>query len=396
MKFGIITLVSDNYGNKYQNYAVERLLSKYGEVTTYSLENLYCASSDSAKRGILQKLNPSYIKKVLRARMMYRFDYNATDTSIIQSLLYVNKNKKKIIRLKEERSRRFREFSKKYLHISDVQLNYENSVDENWIQSVDYFFCGSDQIWNPSYATTSKVAFCSFAPEKTVAIAPSFGVSEIPQYRKDEYSSYLKKIYKLSVRENVGRDIIKNLSGRDVEVLLDPTMALNVSEWRKIVKKPDVIMPEHYIVCYFLGQIDKVYRKKINEFAEKIGLPLVMLFDITSEEYYTFDPAEVLYTINNADFVLTDSFHGSVFSILFHRNFYVFGRNEGGASMNSRVETLLEKFQLTDRMFTGDSIGINSKKWRVVESILEEEQNKTVTYIENTIKIKEGILRNEI
>ena len=96
MKFGIITLVSDNYGNKYQNYAVERLLSKYGEVTTYSLENLYCASSDSAKRGILQKLNPSYIKKVLRARMMYRFDYNATDTSIIQSLLYVNKNKKKI------------------------------------------------------------------------------------------------------------------------------------------------------------------------------------------------------------------------------------------------------------------------------------------------------------
>lgn len=74
----------------------------------------------------------------------------------------------------------------------------------------------------------------------------------------------------------------------------------------------------------------------------------------------------------------------------------MFGRNEGGASMNSRVETLLEKFQLTDRMFTGDSIGINSKKWRVVESILEEEQNKTVTYIENTIKIKEGILRNEI
>lgn len=387
VKFGIITLVSDNYGNKYQNYAVEHLLSKYGEVTTYALENLYSISQNEKQQGLLQKLKFSYISKVFRARMMYRYDYNATHKALIYSLIYVYKNKLNFLNLKKERSERFHKFSKKYLHIADVCLNYENSMKKEWIDGIDYFFCGSDQIWNPSYATTSRLAFCSFAPEKTIALAPSFGVSEIPQHRQAEYRNYLKSIYKLSVREGAGRDIIKKLSGRDAELLLDPTMALTVTEWEKIVRKPKIMLPERYVVCYFLGEIDKTYLKKIHDFAKKVNLSTVMLFDITNEDYYTFDPSEVLYTIKNADYVLTDSFHGTVFSILFHKNFYVFERNEGGASMNSRLETLLKIFDLQDRTNLYSTKNIENSKWNYVQEVLEKERVHTDKYLKSALNI---------
>lgn len=386
MKFGIITLVSDNYGNKYQNYAVEHLVKRYGEVTTYPLKELYFPQKVKCNKSVLNKLNFKYIEKVLRARMMYQFDYVSTDKSLLRSLLYVIKNKEKLTKLRERRRESFYKFSQKHLNISDIVLDYKNSSEQSWVCSVDYFLCGSDQIWNPSYSTTSGLAFCSFAPEKTIAIAPSFGVADIPQERKQEYASYLRNIYKLSVREDAGYDIIKNLSGRDAEVLLDPTMAIDVKEWEKLSKKPDVDLPGNYIVCYFLGKIDKTYRKMLNDFSKKLHLPLVMLFDITKESYYTLDPSEVLYTIEHADYVLTDSFHGTIFSILFHRNFYVFCRNEGGGSMNSRLETLLKKFGFTERVFTGHECEVSLDQWKETDLMLELERKRTEKFICSSIE----------
>lgn len=218
-------------------------------------------------------------------------------------------------------------------------------------------------------------------------MSPSFGVSKIPEYREKEYSIWLKKIKALSVREIAGQKIIKNLTGRMAEVLLDPTMLVSSKTWENICKEPENKLPDHYIVCYFLGRVDKSYYKKIRDFSKKKALPVVMLFDILTPEYYVYDPAEVLYTIKHADYVLTDSFHGSVFSILFHKDFYVFTRNEGGLNMNSRIETLLEKFDLNDRLFVGESSDISSEKWCLTEHILENEREKAKNYIEKALDI---------
>lgn len=384
MKIGIITLVSDNYGNKYQNYAVEQLLSEFGEVETFSLENLYQAPADTQK-SILQKLNPMHFRDVLISRLMYQYDINCVDKGVLHNILYVKQNRLKLMSLRKKRSEFFRDFTKKNLHISNKTLNRTNTTEE-WTSVFDYFVCGSDQIWNPSYSTTSELAFCSFAPEKTICFAPSFGVSNIPEYRSEEYAIRLKDIYKLSIREYVGQKIIKDLTGRDVPVLLDPTMAISVERWSALCRKPENKLPEKYIVCYFLGRIDKNYRSKINNFATKNNLPIVMLFDITTPEYYTFDPAEVLYTIEHAEYVLTDSFHGSVFSILFHKNFCVFNRNEGGSSMNSRLETLLQRFELEDRVDLQNIDSITDEQWLHVEYVLLMERVNTRKYFEDAVQ----------
>lgn len=383
MKIGIITLVSDNYGNKYQNYAVEQLLSQYGEVETFGLENLYHSQSLN-QSSQLSKLNIKYIRDVLIYRMMYGYDINRVDRGVLRNLLYSKMNSEALLALKKKRSERFKIFAKENLHISEVKRNRENTGSE-WSKHYDYFICGSDQIWNPSYATSSELAFCSFAPEKTICLSPSFGVSKIPKQREEEYSEWLKKIYSLSVRESAGQKIIEDLSGRKAELLLDPTMAIPVKKWNALCKKPENALPKQYIACYFLGKIDKTYIRKIQKYAAEKKLPVVMLFDITTPEYYTYDPAEVLYVIKNAEYVLTDSFHGSVFSILFHKNFFVFNRNEGGASMNSRLDTLLGKFKLEDRN-SGYDRKISSEQWDIVEQVLAEERKKTVDYLSSAIR----------
>ena len=385
MKFGIITLVSDNYGNKYQNYAVEKIFSEYGEVETYRLENLY--EKPKEKSGTkLSKLNPTYIREVLISRPMYKYDINRVDKGIIHNLIYAKKNSSSLIRLKERRSERFKAFADQKLNISNLVLNREN-ITREWIESIDFYICGSDQIWNPTYATTSELAFCSFAPEKTICLSPSFGVAEILEYRRAEYSKWLKKIKSLSVREEAGQKIIKDLTGRVAEVLLDPTMMVPVETWEDLCREPEKKMPEHYIVCYFLGRIDKSYNKKIKDFSKQKGLPVVMLFDITTPEYYTYDPAEVLFAIKHADYVLTDSFHGTVFSILFHKEFYVFARNEGGLNMNSRIETLLKKFDLKGRIIDRKKGEVSKRQWNIVESILSVEREKAKNYINQLLKV---------
>ncbi len=383
MKVGIITLVSDNYGNKYQNYAVEQIFSEYGDVETYGLENLYHAPV-STGTSIFAKLNPAYIREVLISRLMYQYDINRVDKGIIHNLIYSKKNSSKLIELGKRRSERFKRFADQNMHISTTILNREN-VTKEWTDGIEYFICGSDQIWNPNYATTTELAFCSFAPEKTICLSPSFGVSEIPAYRKEEYSNWLKQIKSLSVRETAGQKIIKNLTGRDAEVLLDPTMVLPIGKWERLCKEPEEKLPNHYIVCYFLGRIDKSYYNKIKEFSRKKSLPIVMLFDITTPKYYTYDPAEVLYVIKHADYVLTDSFHGSVFSIIFHKNFYVFTRNEGEVSMNSRIETLLEKFGLNSRLFDDRIQEVSFQQWNMIDTILDRERIKTKSYIKKVM-----------
>lgn len=383
MKFGIITLVSDNYGNKYQNYAVEQIFSRYGEVETYALENLYHAPS-STEKSKFEKFNPAYIREVLISRPMYRYDINRVDRGIIYNWIYAKKNSANLIELKNKRTERFKEFADQNMHISRIILNREN-INKKWIDSIDYFICGSDQIWNPSYATTSELAFCCFAPEKTICFSPSFGVSEIPEHREDEYRNLLNQIKELSIREIAGQRIIKTLTGRYAEILLDPTMILPVEKWESLCKEPKEKLPEHYVLCYFLGRVDKSYNRKIERISNETGLPVVMLFDITTPMYYTLDPAEVLYAIKHADYVLTDSFHGSVFSILFHKNFYVFSRNEGAVSMNSRIETLLGKFNLEDRFINSECS--EDIQWGEIESILYKERIKTKKYIEKAMNI---------
>lgn len=389
MKIGVVTLRSDNYGNKYQNYAVEQLLSKYGIVDTFPLCNLDKPISKINNKTLINKIKISYIRDYIKARFIKKYDFNDFSKPLLLTILYIQLNKNKLDSLKEERHNAFCEFEEKYLNISQFQITLEN-MNDDFLNDYEVFFCGSDQIWNPTYSTTTEMAFLSFAKDRSIALAPSFGLSFIPDDIKSKYKEWLNFIKVLSVREKEGQKIIMDITGRESVLLLDPTMAIDVEKWKYISKKPKTLLPKNYILCYFLGEIDKAYYKSIEIFAKKKGLELVMLFDIQKTEYYTFGPDEVLYAIDHADYVLTDSFHGTVFSILFKKNFYVFDRKEGNLSMSSRIETLLNKFDLNDRFDLSLHQDITSEKWALIDEILNFEKNKIYEYIDQSIsKVKQ-------
>ena len=119
---------------------------------------------------------------------------------------------------------------------------------------------GSDQVWNPTYPYSPEPYFLTFARFgiKRIAYAPSFGVSQLDAGVHDQYRAWLNGIYRLSVRERHGAAIIKELTGRQAEVVLDPTLLLTESDWRMMAKNPKTREP--YIFCYQLGEIPGIMR----------------------------------------------------------------------------------------------------------------------------------------
>lgn len=384
MKIGIVTLVGDNYGNKFQNYAVEQLLKEYGTVETFRVERSAKLITSVNKTNIKNKLNYDYVKRFLRSRLMSKYDLNNTSRPVFFSVLYALLNHKKLIELKTKRSQNFKNYQDEYLNVSERIITTENCRENEWLEAYDCFFCGSDQIWNPTYATTSELAFLSFAQGRAVALAPSFGVSKLPNDVCEKYKKWIEEISVLSVREKAGQNIIYDLTGRKAELLFDPTMAIAVEDWKECAKNPGNL-PEKYVLCYFLGKVSSSYKENIEKFARERNLNIVKLFDIESTDYYTYGPNEVLYSILHAEYVLTDSFHGSVFSILFKRNFFVFNRDEGGQDMSSRLDTLLESFDLQDRKYGITDSDISISKWNKIDEVLEIERKHTKNYIDNAI-----------
>lgn len=376
MNIGVITLVGDNYGNKFQNYAVEQLLKPYGTVMTYALQEYSVVTIGSSFVGSLAKLKPSYIKDVARARLMYSYDITDMSKGLIRLALYSQLKKSRLHALRDERSIVFKAFSDEHLHIAPQKITRENARGQ-WLSGVDVFAIGSDQIWNPNYPTTSELAFAPFARNNAFSLSASFGVASIPESKKDMYREGLEGLSSISVREKVGVEIVKRLTGRSAEVLLDPTMAIPADEWRMLSAKPKAKLPKRYLACYFLGSISKERRAYIEKTAKARGLKIVELFNILKPEYYVFGPQEVLYVLDHAEAVITDSFHGTVFSILFGKEFQVLFRDEGGASISSRIETLLEKFNAEQ----GESfVSVVSP-----DAVLASERHKTLSFIKQAM-----------
>ncbi len=384
MKISVVTLVSYNYGNKFQNYAVEQLLKPYGEVTTYRVAELPRVARK--KNSLIKRLKPGHVLAVLRAKLRYVYDITNGQRTLLGNYIYVFRNKKKIFTNKNERDKKFIAFAKEYLNVAKDALS-PNNCDKEWCKA-DYYFCGSDQVWNPTYPMTTDLSFLSFAPgEKAFSLSASFGVSSIPEGKKNDYTKWLSHLNKISVREERGAEIVKELTGKDAQVLVDPTMMLTSSEWLKIAKKPKCNLPQKYVLTYFLGFVDRKTRNYIKQQAKLGGLEIVDLFNIERSEYYSLGPAEVIYCIDNAEWIFTDSFHGSVFSILFNKDFTVFDRVEDGAKMTSRINTLLEKFDLKERWFNGGNFEkISQEKWDNAKDVLDKERNKFNNYLSECFK----------
>lgn len=312
MKAGIITITNgENYGNRLQNYAVQEALKDIGLLpeTIHKVTNVFDAE------------NPRYLWKLRIKRLLH---YHLT---------------------KEERRRlNFYRFTRRYIKRSRFVI--DRTVPAELDGEYGYFVAGSDQVWNPFLEYCTEENFLTFtAHEKKIAFSPSIAVDQIPKEKEDKFAEWISDFRLLSVRERQGAELIRRLCGRNAEVLGDPTLYVPAGQWRKMERNVK-IKAGSYILAYFLGNCTEEYRRRIEALAE--GRKLTV-FWLQSPEHYSAAPDEFLYLIDHAACVCTDSFHGTVFSLIFHRPFLVFRRKEDFADMSCRLDDLLSLFHMETR-----------------------------------------------
>lgn len=337
-KVAILTINDNfNFGNRLQNYAVQEVLK------THHLD-----VETIINRGSIVGIN--FLKYEIR---MILVNLKRDDNS--------KKLKKFLI---------FNDLIKGKKHI-DISHISSKIIDE-----FSLFFTGSDQVWNPNFGRMSDIDFLCFADKsKRNSFSASFGISEIPEEMQDYYRENLKSLNHISVREDAGKKIIEDLTGRtDVEVLVDPTMLLTAEEWDTVSKEPEQISKlngKKYILNYFLGDLSEQRKKEISRIAKENDCEIINILD-KNDLFYVSGPSEFLWLEKNAFLICTDSFHSSVFAILFNKPFIVFNREDELENMNSRLETLLSKFELNDRYYNG----------KITDELLSVDYTKTYKLLE--------------
>lgn len=377
-KIGLLTLNGYfNYGNRLQNYALQEVLKDLN----FSVDTILNYDANYRKKSV----ETSKIEKIKKLKNKSAYEIFKLVNKKIENKLYSD--------LRQQRTEVFKSFSLQYINETEFSIT-EDNIPDDLAERYDYFVTGSDQVWNPNFRMGSPIDFLTFAPpEKRISYAASFGVSEIPEEYIDDYRKWLSEMAHLSVREEAGAKIIKDLTGREATVSLDPTMLLTKEKWLSISKVATDKPMTGYLLTYFLGEIPKERVQQLKDIAKRNDLEIVNLAQIKDKTAYLSGPSEFIDYINSASVFCTDSFHGAVFSILLDTPFIVYEREGNTPSMNSRIETLLKTFNLESRSADNINIKSNTQIFEVDYShtvpILENERNKSLSYLKKALSINE-------
>lgn len=329
-KIAILTwLHNGNYGSILQAYALQRYLRNEGyEVTNIDL----CPSILGKLKNCWKQGNP-FLSLVKEKKVSWDARKACSKPKEVESRL-----------------KKFDDFLTDEFCLSHTYRKFGDLKDIANIY--DAYICGSDQIWSPMLLSPSY--YFDFLPEsdKKIAYACSFGMSFIPENKKERIAKWLDRFSTISVREDAGVKIVGELTNKDAVINVDPTMLLNAEEWDKLVTL-DRPVAEPYMVCYFLSYNEEQWPKAA-KIAKDKGVKMVVI-PATKESYQKGDeaicdvgPVDWVNLIKHADMVATDSFHGCVFSIIYKKQFVVFKRfnDSNKLSQNSRIYTLLSTYGL--------------------------------------------------
>ena len=291
-------------------------------------------------------------------------------------------------RAMKERYERFEDFSRRCLRISPQR--YESFDALKSAPPCDVYLSGSDQIWNPKIFPDGHfdpVFFSQFTAGRKISYAPSFGIPHIPDGMEAELKGYLDGFSHLSARENRGQSMIREISGRESSVVLDPTLLLRQEDWSALSAEP--ALSGGYILCYCISKPGAL-EPYIRRLQAETGLPVVQLCGIRQKVHpkaecvFSAGPAEFLGLFRHAAYVCTNSFHGTVFSLQFQKPFFTaVSPAEMAAPEQSRIYSLLDRLGLTSRIIgKGDSAGLLDKiDWAAVTARLEAERQKSLAYL---------------
>lgn len=310
-----------NYGALLQAYALKKVIEKFGyEVSIVD----YPFVQSKAK---FQKRN-------------FSLTYLFNPRQLAGYILYLS-----LLKEKEDRIKKTEQFSKEYLNVTSL-CNTSEDIDN---LNLDVHICGSDQVWNAKITDGLKVGFFGGEGQAhKVAYAASAGQLDVLKKYNEQFIKLLGKMNAISVREEELFNYIKNNTNYDVTQVLDPTLLLQKEDYEMIMKKPVVAKP--YLLIYSLDRNTQML-KLAHSIAKEKGLQIIEIAITKTpfcghKQIFSADPAEFLGWIKQASFVITNSFHGAVFSIQFKKNFFAIIVKTQGA----RIESLLNKLNLQDRL----------------------------------------------
>lgn len=355
MRIGIITYHwAYNYGAVMQAYALQTYLEKLGHIVEFIN---YVPINQ--KTGLLRK----YIGRNIKST---KLKWNTA-----------------------QRELNFHTFVSK-LNISSIKyISYQELLDLP--PNYDIYICGSDQVWNydlvsstPEKKGISHPYYLDFGNETTkrIAYAPSFGSSNIPEDLKDEIKKCLSKFNSISVREKSGVEIVKSLGYKNVKWMPDPTFLLNKEDYLNI-KNSGINDNQGFIYSYILEEQDEMAKKVLTFVSDKGNKNIYNVFMgtiIKGRNYKNIipSPEQWLHYVNNADFIVTNSFHSTVFALIFHRPFITIPLGGRASGRNERIISLLDSLGLSARLlWEYDENAILETRRHIINwEIVDEKINK--------------------
>lgn len=288
---------------------------------------------------------------------------------------------------------------------SAAVYNSTNILDS--LNDYDCFICGGDQIWNDwgtwHYTKGLDIYTLDFVPNEIekFSYAPSVPLNCPKRDFSQKLGQGIKKLDSISVRERSSVPLIEKLAGKKAEVVVDPVLLLNREQWDEEIVRPKI--DGKYMVCYLLGE-GKLNRQSVQKLAKRLGLSLVTFphiaevneddIDFGDIQDYTSGPAEFVGLISGAEMVVTDSFHAAVFSMIYHKPFYVLERTTkvGGSSMGSRLTDFLSEYKLESQSITAEQLSMTEKipqiDYRESDQIWERRRMESYEYLKKNLKKK--------
>ena len=372
-----------NYGSMLQAYATQKFLDNEG----IDNETIDIDENIDFKKG----------KSNFYKSQILNFSFITSKMGMIKLKLdkKINKELQKNLNI---RDKEFEAFRSKF-RLTKPYHTYKEMTDD--CEKYSSVIVGSDQLWLPVNIVADYYTL-NWVPDTVnkVSYATSFGISTIPEKYKEKYSTFLKRINYISVREQNACNLVEDLSGRKAELVCDPTLLLNKEEWMEIQEEKPIIDGD-YILCYFLGK-NIEHRKFAERLKAKTGCKIVSLNH--SDEYvkysdkfadekpYNIGPGEFVNLIRNAKYVCTDSFHGTVCSLINNIEFFTFERfstKNSKVSTNSRIYSLLDLVGLQNRLLKGNENIEDVIKQKIdfenVNNKIENFRNNSKKFLKNSL-----------
>ena len=368
-----------NYGGMLQGYALQKAISKLGY------------SADIVSYDLAKNPNPVYPNVIVQAK---QYGIGAALSKILEKV--IAKGKFFIKDIIAERTEKFNQF----MTFTNAGTELYSDETINLLEKrYKTFISGSDQVWNPN--TVRNLYLQTFNAEKArkISYAASIGRDSLSELEANVMIPAIKQFGSLSVREKTAKSLLEKYIDAPVATTLDPTMLLSAEEWLEVAAPRQV--SEKYALVYFFSDSLKV-RRKAEPFCAEHGLKLVMIpyakqeFNLTDQRgpgvrCGNVGPLEFVSLICNADFVLTDSFHGAVFSLIGQIPFTVFERNKAGhVSMNSRLYDLLDTFDEKHRLVDVSNIckldSLEKVDKAKILGILREKKDESLSFLKNAIE----------